>query len=561
MSEKKCSEYIVEELKKNGIHTVFGVPGVNVLPLFDRIERDASMHMITTKTELACSYMADGYARVKDMGCFISTTGPGIASAVNGLISSYYDSIPVIALSAQVNISEYGKYGIQEMTGYGRTPDVLSMMKHITKDCHRILSADEVVPKLEQGIKISKSDRKGPVYIEIDEEILREDFKVNSQDITDSGKSNPDKTGATDSGTVMDEVENLLDQGERIVLIIGNGAKEADISDIEVVADKFGMGIVATYLAKGKIDNRKDNYLGVMGCYGNRIANSSIENADVILVVGATLNYLSTAGWTNGMENKKIIRVDLDEEELNRNYKAEIKVKMDAKKFFSLLSKRVSGREDKPFYCDGSALQDYDLEKDKDYSFSPYKAIQVINQYLDENSIVVADVGQNSYWAERYISVNGNNNFIVNGGNGSMGHGVAASVGVRCAQKETNPQGKVFCICGDGGFMMMGNELSTASKNDIDVIWILFNNGSLGTQEAWCKGHEYVVDCSCSGVDFVKYANSQGVDGYKVDSVEELENALSQAVTSGRSTLIDVRLSKEIIPKSYYGTKTVEAKR
>ena len=110
--------------------------------------------------------MADGYARVKDMGCFISTTGPGIASAVNGLISSYYDSIPVIALSAQVNISEYGKYGIQEMTGYGRTPDVLSMMKHITKDCHRILSADEVVPKLEQGIKISKSDRKGPVYFE-----------------------------------------------------------------------------------------------------------------------------------------------------------------------------------------------------------------------------------------------------------------------------------------------------------------------------------------------------------------------------------------------------------
>ena len=561
MSEKKCSEYIVDELKKNGIYTVFGVPGVNVLPLFDRIERDASMNMITSKTELACSYMADGYARVKDMGCFISTTGPGIASAVNGLVSSYYDSIPVIALSAQVNISEYGKYGIQEMTGYGRTPDVLSMMKYITKDSQRILSADEIVNKLNQGIQISRADRKGPVYFEIDEEILREDYSVNTEDSSCIANLTAENSAVSETSQIIDEVERMLDQGKRIVLIIGNGAKDADSSDIDVVANKFGMGIVSTYLAKGKIDNRKENYLGVMGCYGNRIANSSIENADIILVVGATLNYLSTAGWTNGMENKRIIRVDLDDDELNRNYQAEIKVKMDAKVFFSELSKRVSGRTDKPFYCDRSELQDYDLEKDKDYLFSPYKAIQVINQYLDENSIVVADVGQNSYWAERYISVNGNNNFIVNGGNGSMGHGVAASIGVRCAQKETNPQGKVFCICGDGGFMMMGNELSTASKNDINVIWIVFNNGSLGTQEAWCKGHEYVVDCSCTGVDFVKYANSQGVDGYRADSVEELKNALSQAVASSRSSLIDVRLSKEIIPKSYYGTKSVEAKR
>lgn len=559
--KKKCSEYIANELKDRGINTVFGVPGVNILPIFDAIERDSEMRMITCKTELASAYMADGYARVKNVGCFLSTTGPGIASAVNGLISSYYDSVPVMAISAQVNVSEYGKYGIQEMTGYGRTPDVLSIMKCITKDSKRILSSSELVTQVRSGIQCAMSARKGPVYIEIDEEILRGDYDVEIEPISEQILLQEREGKLEDINQILNDVVELLEQGTRIVLILGNGAKDADVYDIEMVADKFGMCIVSSYLAKGKIDNRKNNYLGVMGCYGNQSANLYIEKADLVLAVGVTLNYLSTAGWTNGLENKKIIRVDIDKEELDRNYSAEIKVHMGAGEFLSALSKRVQNRPDKLSNYNLYRIKDYDVERDVNYSFSPFKVIQVINKYIDEHTIVVADVGQNSYWAERYISVFGNNNYIVNGGNGSMGHGVAASIGVRCAQMEKSSLGKVLCICGDGGFMMMGNELSTAAINKINVVWIIFNNRLLGTQEAWCKKHNYVVDCSCTGVDYVKYAEAQGVDAVCANNVSEFERALARAILSDRATLIDVRLPEKIVPQAYYGVQLVDIKR
>ena len=291
-----------------------------------------------------------------------------------------------------------------------------------------------------------------------------------------------------------------------------------------------------------------------MGCYGNNSANSYIEAADVVLALGVTFNYLSTAGWSNGLDGKKIIRIDLDEEELERNYDSFLKIKIDTLKFIDILADKIEKNCDIQLDRSQYVLEDYDVREDENYHCSPLKIIDVINQYLDKNFVVVADVGQNAYWVERYVKVKGTNNMIVNGGNGSMGYGVAAAIGVRCAQMDLDLEaGKVICICGDGGLMMTGNEMSTAATYGIDVIWILFNNGVLGTQEVWCKRNGYNVDCSCSSVDYVAYAKSQGVDGIRVDSMEEFKNALDKAMDAKRPYLIDVCFPKEIIPQSYYG--------
>ncbi|WP_370802269.1 thiamine pyrophosphate-binding protein [Eubacterium ventriosum] len=551
--KKRSTEYVVDELVKNGVRTFFGVLGVNVIPLFNAIERGNDRKMISCKTELASAYMADGYSRIKGLGCTITTTGPGVASTVNGVICSYYDSIPVINISAQVNISEYGKYGIQEMTGFGRTPNMIGIMDNITKGAKRVVDKDELCHELKQCISTSVSNRKGPTYLEIDEAILREDDFI---DISDNSIDNIEERDAVSIDNLEAIIDNIVEEmtlGSQVAIIIGNGVKGVDYRKLELIAEKLGACVVSTYLGKGLIDNYSKYYLGTIGCYGNHSANSYIEEADVILALGVTFNYLSTAGWSNGLDDKKIIRIDLDEEELERIYDSYLKLKIDALEFVNILFKIVENKEDIKVNRNKFFLEDYDVKEDIDHIFSPLKIIKVVNKYLDEDSVVVADVGQNAYWVERYIKVKGTNNMIVNGGNGSMGYGVAAAVGVRCAQMEQNQSGKVICICGDGGLMMTGNELSTASTYGIDVIWIVFNNGVLGTQEAWCKRNEYSVDCSCSKVNYVEYANSQGVEGISVTSIEEFEDAIKKAIDSKKPYLIDVSFSKEIIPKSYYG--------
>lgn len=548
---------VVRALKAIGIHSIFGVPGVNILPIFNEINRSDDIKLFICKNEAGAAYMADGYAKINGIGCCIGTTGPGITNMITGITCSYGDSIPVIAISAQVDQGEYGKYGIQEMTGEGRTPDMLAIMKNITKKQVRINRVNEITDVIFDCAKVAQSGRPGPVYIEIPANILLEQCENNTEVFWRSISLEPSIYEIGLARSQHDQIIQILETAKYPIIIAGGGCRSVDGTILEELTNKTGIPIVSTASAKTIFTYNCHNYLGVIGCYGNYAANQYLEKADVVLALGVCFTYLSTSGWSLGIESKYLMRIDIDDNELDRNYIPDIKICGDIRTIAPILCKKA--RENKNSSHIWDTVKNYkaivfEEVQENNFRLDPIQAMQTINQVsANRNTHAVVDVGFNAYWAERYFNVNVNNGYIYNGSFGAMGYGVAASIGVMQAIEDNTLQDSVICICGDGGFLMNGMELSTAATYGIPVIWIVFNNHALGTQKAWVERNNMEVDCSCVCLDLIKCANSLGVEAVKTNSANGLAQALNYAFALHKPFLIDLEIIPDKYPKAYYG--------
>lgn len=540
------SKAIVDILINRGIKKVFGVPGVNVMPLFEEIERRENIDIIVCKTELGAAYMADAYARINGIGCCIATTGPGITNTYTGVCGCYYDSVPVLFISAEVRKDEIGKYGIQEMSGAGRTPNVIEAMKNVTKKAYAVNEPNVVQETMDIIIDDMLKGRKGPGYIEFGEDILNK--PVENQQYVRKEYEYANKSFD------FSEFGSYLENSEQFLVILGNGVRNVEYSMVHRFMKMLNAKCVTTALAKGIVSENEEYNLGVMGCYGNVEANEAIEQADTILVLGASLGYLSTCGWSIGIQDKKIIRVDIDGEEINRNCNPVLKYHCNISDWIEAVIPFLESQKNYLFKKFDFKKKYYDEEVlcSGDGKIDPVDVIKVINKYKSSNDIVIADVGQNAYWAERYIKMDKDSHFMIHGGMGAMGYGVAGAIGARLAQKDKN-KGKVICVCGDGGFLMTGMELHTAYTYDVDVVWILLNNCGLGTQNAWAKRNDYMVSFDVKEADYVMLSNSLGICACRVDTVHMLENELKRALTDTKSHLFEVLSAKEKYPISYYG--------
>lgn len=560
------SEVITLMLSKCNVSHVFAVPGVNVLPLMNDINK--SLNLVVCSCESGAVYMADGYSRVNGMGCCIGTTGPGITNMITGIAGAYYDSIPLIVISSQVAENEYGRYAIQEMTGCGRTPDVIGMLKSVTKATHRIEknNLSSLFEDILNLFRTSLQGRKGPVYLEVCEDLWSHEVDLENDFSFDFVLPK-----YQDISIDWQMINTCVSNSENPLVILGNGANEIEYSEIINFIEHIDGYCVSTALAKGKLPHSYKRYLGVIGCYGNYVANTAVESADLIVILGASMGYLSTCGWSlNINKSKTIIRVDIDDTELNRNIIPDFCIHSSTLEFICQFrynvikqlahSKWKTNTFDKHI---GHELDSCTLSVDE---LDPIVVMKLIDSKLIKTeNIFVVDVGQNAYWAERYLttSINHQNGFIIHGGMGAMGYGVAASIGVRIAQrKEKSSSSRVICICGDGGYLMNGLELNTAASYGVDVIWIVMNNSSLGTQKAWSESHDY--DLQFENTSKFKYAQnalSQGINSYTVKSYDELIKTLNIVNTTEQAMLIDVCVSNTKYPKSYYGQDVAKVNR
>lgn len=394
---------VVHALKAVGIHSVFGVPGVNILPIFNEINRCDDIKLFICKNESGAAYMADGYAKINGIGCCIGTTGPGIANMITGITCSYGDSIPVIAISAQVAQEEYGKYGIQEMTGEGRTPDMLAIMKNITKKQVRINHVDEIVDVIFDCAKVAQSGRPGPVYIEIPANVLLESCKTNAKTFFHSLSLNPSEHEMFFEYSKIDKIIQVLENSKYPIILAGGGCHALNDTVLENLADKINIPIASTASAKAFFTSKCRKYLGVIGCYGNYTANRYLEKADAILALGVCFTYLSTSGWSLGIESKYLMRIDIDDKELERNYIPEIKICGDIRTIVPALYTKA--KKNKNSINIWSIIKSYNekvFEKIQvsDYRLDPIQAMKTINLVsTDKRTHAVVDVGFNAYWA------------------------------------------------------------------------------------------------------------------------------------------------------------------
>lgn len=545
------AERIVDILIANRIKTVFAVPGVNVMPLLECINNRPDMRLVICKTELGAEFMADGYARENGIGCCIGTTGPGVANTIPGVCGSYNDSVPVIIISAQVAGKEMGKYGIQEMTGLGRTPNMLKMMEQITKASKRVQSVDEVENSLIEILKDMNIGRKGPGYYEICEELLS--MPIEKRVTEDSICVENDESELEIDFGVFFEV---LTRSKNPVVVIGNGVSKSTESRclLQELFKLTNVKYVTTALAKDILPMDHTMNFGVIGCYGNKHANLILEEADTILVLGACMSYLSTSGWSIGNNYSYFARVDIDENEIKRNYNPDQYWVCDCKRWlhsFYLYCREhchsgIMGRKEiLPSIMEEDVLDTSCIH--------PVNVVQIINSVIKGEDAVVVDVGQNAYWAERYINIPQDGRFFIHGGMGAMGYGVAACIGINCALDEKNKRGKTICICGDGGYLMNGNELNTAAKYGFGVIWVVFNNGTLGTQKVWAEKTKYNITFDIDNVNISKNASSFGVESCTVTTIEHFYQRFVSAYMGEKPTLIEVQISASTYPISYYG--------
>jgi acetolactate synthase-1/2/3 large subunit len=541
---------ISELLVDLGIKHIFGIPGVYVLPLFVELEK-AGIQIILTRHEQGAAFMADGYARKNGLGCCISTAGPGALNLITGIAASYMDSIPVIAITGQAPLAGFGKYAIQEGTGIGRTPDIVKAFEACTKFSKRIMRINDIKNDLETAVHIAKQDRKGPVHLDIPCNLLTEEMEKNSQSLCHMSFP-PEPIYEEIGDDCFDRVVEEISKAKSPVFLVGAGAtSEKSIGLVIELAKLLNIPIVCTLRAKGFFRSSDPLFCGVVGCLGQHDANKILfTESDLILALGLTFSYLTTQGWAKSIVGKKIIRVDIDKEELTRNCLPIIAVHNKVEAFLEGLLKYttrknpvLNGTQRKLMVKTSNEC--FIQESDRQQMVNPIETMKIIHKYITENTTIVTDIGQNAYWAEQYLETKGFNSYIVSGGLGALGHGVASAIGVCLGSNKE----RTICITGDGGFMFTGFEVSTAVQYGIPVIWIIFNNQSLGTQKAWLRKHNLPeVACNLPYVDFAGLARALGANGFCVNSFVELERALQIAITEQKPAVLDVIIDPDPAP-------------
>ncbi|MFF2191446.1 thiamine pyrophosphate-binding protein [Streptomyces sp. NPDC058157] len=554
MTKQTGAAAVASVLAAAGIRRAFGIPGQRILPLFHEMANEHGIPVVLTRHEQGAAFMADMHARLGGIGCALATSGPGAINLLTGLAASYMDSVPVIAITAQAATYEFGRYGIQEGTGIGRTPDIRAMFASTTKGSFQPVSVERLIPDLTEALRLATTGRPGPVHVDIPSDLLLE-LVPDYGDLPEAGApAAPAPVRATEEELLA--LDAALRTAERPLLLIGNGvARSGALDDALALARSRGMAVAGTFLAKSVLDETDPHVLGPVGVFGTRAANEAFHHeADLVVAAGVAFTYLSTSGWPDTLRGDRIVRINNDRRELETHGEFGRGILGDAGDVVRRLAALDPGT-----VPDGQAWAEAmrrrfpdEVDTGGSDALHPVTVCETINRHLDERTTVVADIGQNAYWGERHLRTRGDNRFIINGGLGTMGHAVAGAPGAWLARADRSSDERVICVCGDGGFMMGALEVSTAVAEQAAVTWVVFNNGTLGTQRAWFEreGHP-VVAADLPPSDHVLLARSLGARAQTVRTADELDAALHAARAAGGPTVLDVLIDPRPVPEVY----------
>ena len=523
------AEIVIEILKEQGVDTVFGYPGGTILNIYDALyQHQSEIRHVLTSHEQGAAHAADGYARsTGKVGVCMATSGPGATNLVTGIATAFMDSVPMVAITCNVNLPALGKDSFQEV-------DIAGVTMPITKHNYIVKDINNLATKLRRAFKIAKSGRPGPVLVDITKDVI-----ANKTEYT------PEKAQETEriskfTDADIDTVADMIAEAKKPFLYVGGGViLSGATKELAELQKKMDCPVCDTLMSKGAFNGYDEMYTGMIGMHGTKASNLGVSDCDLLIALGARFSDRVIGNPSTFAAKAKIVHIDIDAAEINKNIKTDAFIVGDLKEVLTKLNAKIAQKDLPEWKAQIKNLKEtYPLAYDENVLTCPY-VIEELDKATNGEAIITTDVGQHQMWAAQYYHYTSPRTFISSGGAGTMGYGLGACIGAQVA----NPDKICVNIAGDGCFRMNMNELATASRYNIPVIEIVINNQVLGMVRQWQTlfyGKRYSQTVLTDKVDYCKVAEGLGCMAIRVTKKEEVADALKKAIDAKAPVLIEV---------------------
>lgn len=529
------SEIIVECLKEQNVDTIFGYPGGAILNVYDALYKhsDEITHILTSH-EQGASHAADGYARATGkVGVCFATSGPGATNLVTGIATAYMDSIPVVAITCNVTVPLLGKDSFQEI-------DIAGVTMPITKHNFIVKDVTKLADVIRAAFRIAKEGRPGPVLIDVTKDVTAAECDY----IKETPKTIERQTDTIKEEDVERAVE-MIKASKRPYVFVGGGVIASDASDeLARFVKKIDAPVADSLMGKGAFDGTDPHYTGMLGMHGTKTSNFGVSECDLLIAIGARFSDRVTGNANKFAKNAKILHFDIDAAEINKNIHSDASVVGDALEILKRVNAKLE-QQDRHEWLEH--IHDYEKQYPMAYRKDCLNGpliMEKIYELTKGEAIISTDVGQHQMWAAQHYKYKKPRTLLTSGGLGTMGYGLGAAIGAKVGCKDKT----VINIAGDGCFRMNMNEVATATRYNIPVIEIIFNNHVLGMVRQWQDlfyGKRYPATVLDDCVDFVKVSEGMGAKGYRVQTIEEFEAALKDAMALNIPCVIDCLIDRE----------------
>ena len=544
------SDIVCQCLVDHGVDTVFGYPGGAILNIYDSLYKyqDKIKHILTSH-EQGASHAADGYARATGkVGVCLSTSGPGATNLVTGIATAFLDSVPLIAITANVVSNLLGKDTFQEV-------DITSITMPITKHNFIVRDINDLESTFKKAFNIAKSGRPGPVLIDITKDVTGDKCEFPLNIYKDTPK-NYNKYSKED----IDKAIQMIIESQKPFVFAGGGVSiSGGHEELREFVEKINSPIAESLMGKGGFHNNHPLYTGMLGMHGSKTSNIASEKCDLLIIIGARLSDRVISNPRGFFPNAKIIHIDIDPSEIDKNILSHLGIIGNLKDILANINKNLPQQDCSTWIKEISTLKEnFPLTYPKDRLTGPY-VIETISNLTKGGAIITTEVGQNQMWAAQFYQFHFPRHFISSGGLGTMGYGLGAAIGAKLGQ----PNKLVFNIAGDGSFRMNLNELATASRYNIPIIQVILNNNSLGMVRQWQTlfyNQNYSASVLKDSVDYCKVAEALGCKSLSISTTEEVLPALEKAIESNCPFVIECIIDPDdmVIPMVVPGKNIAE---
>lgn len=525
------AEIVIACLKEQGVDTVFGYPGGAILNIYDALYGHKEIRHILTSHEQGASHAADGYARATGkVGVCFATSGPGATNLVTGIATAYMDSIPVVAITCNVGTPLLGKDSFQEI-------DIMGITMPVTKYSFIVKDVEDLAGAIRRAFRIAKSGRPGPVLVDI-----TKDVTANKTEYTEEQPEQAEPDNSTIREEDLEQAVRMISEAKKPMIFVGGGAIASNASgELLEFVEKVNAPVCDTLMGKGAFSGEHPLYAGMLGMHGTKYANFGVSKCDLLITVGSRFSDRVFGDASRFASHAKILQIDIDPAEINKNIMATASVIGNVREVLKKLTPRLEAKDHREWIAYIDELKKrFPLKYSEEGLTGPF-IMEEIYKATRGDAIICTEVGQHQMWAAQYYKYSRPRTFISSGGLGTMGYGLGAAMGAKIAM----PEKRVINIAGDGCFRMNMNELATASRYQIPVVEIVFNNHVLGMVHQWQElfyDRRYSATILNDSVDFVKVAEALGCKGIRVTKKEEVAPALQEAFAYRGPVLLDCQL-------------------
>ena len=536
------SEIIVRCLLEQGVDTVFGYPGGAILNVYDALYKNSDkIRHILTSHEQGAAHAADGYARASGrVGVCMATSGPGATNLVTGIATAYMDSVPVVAITCNVTLPLLGKDSFQEV-------DIAGITMPVTKHGFIVKNIEELAPTILKAFRIATTGRPGPVLVDVTKDVTGAvcEFTEESPETLLVEKKAAEAGTGKYSQEDIDLAISMIENAKRPFLYVGGGAViSGSWKEVRRLDELLDAPVCDTLMGKGVFDGHDRHYTGMIGMHGTKASNYGLQKADLVIALGTRFSDRQTGNTKEFAKNARILQIDVDEAEINKNVKVDLALVGDLKEILTKINAGLTKTSHELWMSEIRDLKEnYPLQYDHTRLTCPM-VIEALDKVTEGKAIVTTDVGQHQMWAAQYYTYSEPRTFLTSGGLGTMGYGLGACIGAKTAR----PDKICVNIAGDGCFRMNLIELATASRYNIPIIEIVINNQVLGMVRQWQTlyyGKRYSATILTDKTDYCKTAEGLGCKAIRISKPSEVEDALKEAIAAGGPVVIECVIDED----------------